>query len=545
MRKTLLIGLDGGTFDVVDPLMRRGELPHLASLIERGVRGPLRSTVPPLTAPAWPSILSGLNPGRHGIYGFEALDHVTAATRESRPVSSHSFAGRTLFDHVGGHGGRVLGVGIPMCYPTWPVNGRLLSGYPNPDPRRFFTYPADWASELAETLPAADSHELAEGEGALPTARLERIDARMQRLAAYLANLMRADAADFTMIVISATDHFQHWYWHLRGDRPAPDDPIDGVYRAADHLIGTLLQATDESWIVGVVSDHGAGAAPERLFVVNSWLRGIGLLARPEAGQAGLRRRAMRLVRRAAQPAIKSLVYRLISTETRQTLRALETASKLPDWTDTRAYFVRLAYPIGGLNLNVRGREPSGIVEPGDDFDRLRARIADELQRVIDPVSGARVVDQVWRREELFNGPHLESAPDLLFQVAEPYFPANGMGDAVFRDVSISPHEMKSGQHRMDGMLVLSGAGRFRAAAQVSGATVMDVAPTLLHAMGLPVPLGLDGRVLSEAFEPQGFAAQPIMHHEDASAAALEPSEYSDEEEEGIRAALRGLGYVE
>src|SRR5688500_4981566 len=148
MRRALLVGLDGGTFDVVDPMLARGELPHLAALIARGARAHLRSTLPPLTASAWPTILTGLNPGQHGIFRFERLDHVGAAARHAPPVTSDGFAGRTLFDYVGREGGTVLGVTIPMCYPVWPVNGRLQAGYPTPIGQGANAYPPTWAAEL-------------------------------------------------------------------------------------------------------------------------------------------------------------------------------------------------------------------------------------------------------------------------------------------------------------------------------------------------------------------------------------------------------------
>src|SRR5439155_5222514 len=146
-RKALIIGLDGATWDVIDPLLAKGELPHIGRLVERGVRAHLRSTIPPVTAAAWPSIVTGMNPGMHGIFRFETLDH-EEYDRRGEFNSSDRIAGRTIFDYLGGLGERVLAAAVPMTYPAWPINGRMVSGYPTPRPDQFFTYPPEWADEV-------------------------------------------------------------------------------------------------------------------------------------------------------------------------------------------------------------------------------------------------------------------------------------------------------------------------------------------------------------------------------------------------------------
>jgi len=544
LRKTLLIGLDGATWDVIDPLLARGELPHLAALARRGVRARLRSTLPPITAAAWPSIITGLNPGRHGIYRFEVLDHGADATQDARPVSSDTIAGRTLFDYLGQQGARVLGVGIPMCYPVWPVNGRLLAGYPNPDPKRFFAYPPEWAEELERDLKRRGVADRDEVQRPDPRQRLARAEGRLTQVAAYVTDLLRREQFDFTMLVASVTDEFQHRYWHLRRGGARPDDPIDGVYRLADRVIGQLLEAADEDWIVGVVSDHGGGARPERLFVVNAWLRDQGFLAESRTARAGLKRRLARLLRRGARLPIKALFWKLLPREARAGLRKMDATAAQPDWSRTRASFVKLQHPVGGINVNLRGRQPQGIVEPGAEYEQVREAIIAALRQVTDPHSGARVVEQVWKREEVYAGPHLASAPDIVFKTVEQYAPQGGLGLA-WQDAETVLHSEITGEHRMDGVLLLAGNGVFRRGSVIEGAQVADVAPTLLYAMGAPVPADVDGRVLEEAFELGFLAEHPLLRGAALGDATRARSEYSEEEEEGIKAALRGLGYIE
>jgi predicted AlkP superfamily phosphohydrolase/phosphomutase len=309
-------------------------------------------------------------------------------------------------------------------------------------------------------------------------------------------------------------------------------------------MIGSLLSATGGDWLVGVVSDHGAGDPPEREFPVHAWLAGRGWLAERRSGRAIRTRAGVRLLRRGVPRPLRPLAWRLLPSRLRGRVEVLDMRSRLPDWSATPAYFVGLGYPFGAISINLRGREPFGIVEPGREYERLRDEIVAELPRAVDPATGERPVAGVWRREELYAGAHLADAPDVIFETAPRYRSRGGAGVEWDTPMELA-HGRISGDHRADGMLVLAGGDVFRAGATIQGARIVDVAPTLLHAMGAPVPLGLDGRVLEEAFVP-GF----LQTHPPRFSEALPPREgpsapYSREEEAQVHEALRRIGYVE
>jgi predicted AlkP superfamily phosphohydrolase/phosphomutase len=154
------------------------------------------------------------------------------------------------------------------------------------------------------------------------------------------------------------------------------------------------------------------------------------------------------------------------------------------------------------------------------------------------------VVQEVYRREEIYAGPHCEDAPDIVF-LTDPEFSTWNRVDRAFADPPPANAGDWSGDHRMNGILCLSGQGVFRRGDSIAEAGVVDVAPTVLHAMGMPIPSDMDGRVLEGAFDADFLASHPVRSGPPLEGPATTAGEYSAEEEAGIRASLRGLGYIE
>src|SRR5581483_4628064 len=344
----------------------------------------------------------------------------------------------------------------------------------------------------------------------------------------------------------SMTDSAQHRYFAMRDNNgPSPDDPIDQVYRYADAMAAKFLEAVGDDWLVVVCSDHGAGPRAENLFFVNTWLQQQGLLRPLQLPRENLAREVLPLLKGATRLPGARRAWRMLSGKTQRTVRELQRQAGRPDWSATRAYYVKFSPCCAGININLRGRQSDGIVEPGAEYEALRRTIMERLLEVRYPPTGEQVVVQVWPREEIYAGPFLKDAPDVIFLFNPRFEPRGGYGP-LFGQVKDVLHAWVTGDHRMDGILALSGAGVFRSGAALRSPHVADVAPTLLHAMGLEVPANMEGRVLDEAFEPGFLAEHPIRR-----GAALDTAgethahEYSEEEEEGSAAALRHLGYIE
>ena len=212
------------------------------------------------------------------------------------------------------------------------------------------------------------------------------------------------------------------------------------------------------------------------------------------------------------------------------------------DWERTRAYAGRSSGESVWINL--RGRDPRGIVEPGAEYEALRDQVIEALLSLRDPESGSPVVAGAWRKEELYRGPQLPWLPDVLFQVSPyPYLPTDRLSvEGLFEEIAPS---VGGGRHRPEGILIAVGVP-FRRGGTVQGATIADIAPTVLYLLGLPVPEDMDGRVLEGLFTPEYLEAHPIQRGPAVGGGERPagPSPYSEDEMEQIAENLRGLGYL-
>ena len=548
--RVLVIGLDGGSWDVLTPMMERGWLPNLARLAAEGTTAVLRSTLPPLTAPAWSSFMTGLNPGRHGVFAFQrSLNREL----ERSYVNASAIHGPLLWERLNRHGLTVGILNVPLTYPLRPVNGWAVSGMLTPSEESDFTWPAGLAPALRARGYTIDLRVLKrEREYRQPAQRLALVhDLRrvlLERQAAF-EELLLPRGGDFVMIVYETPDRLQHWTWtylaDLLGDaafaRTAIHDAVEATYRSLDDCIGrTLAAAAGPETRVFMLSDHGFGPR-HTLFHVDCWLAGQGLL-QYAGGKAGFRRRL-----KPYMSWLKRLIPRGLLRRGRQAFAV----NRIIDWAHTQAYSgVSSEYAI---YVNRVGREPFGIVPDGPAYEAVRRQIKEGLRRLVDPRTGRRVVAAVYDREELYHGPFVEQAPDIFYELEPGYEPtAEVSPEGVFRDVTGEGE----GMHRPEGIFLAWGPGIVEDSRQpapwpvpwTAQGRLADLAPTILYALGLPVPEDLDGRVLTEVFTPDFVAAHPLVIEpaaaaDETGAVAAEPV-YSAEEEALIQERLRGLGYL-
>jgi predicted AlkP superfamily phosphohydrolase/phosphomutase len=542
----LVVGLDGASPDLIARWTAEGDLPNLARLMREGAWGKLRSTLPPVTAPAWVSFMTGKNPGRHGVFNFRNMDlrSYSGVGDRASVASSAAFPGQSVFEIVSAAAGRVASINMPATYPVFPVNGVLIAGLPLlPDMRRAYTWPPELASELgpwsrnSETLEQLSNDE-----------RLAAVDFWTTKHTAVSLGYLAEGPWDLFAMVLRNTDAVPHYFWKYFDPSyhaHVPDERYRGAirehYRKADEALGQLVAAgAGEETLILVVSDHGMGSHPGRCFHVNRWLSELDLLT-PKAsasrpGQSAALHRLKERVPRRWRLAMRSM---LPAVAQERFFRALLNVGQI-DWSRTQAYRVPLFPMVDGIEINLRGRQPEGNVEPGRDYEILRDRLIGELRGVRDPETGAPIVEEAWRREDVYAGPYTEDAPDILVLYRAEY-----TGGAALHGPLLSPYDESlnhwSGTHRMDGVIVAHGP-TVRANAKIEGARIIDVAPTILSALGLPVPGDMDGRVLPEIVGDR-VAARPPEDGQRREAGVARVS-LTPEEEKQITAHLRGLGYV-
>jgi predicted AlkP superfamily phosphohydrolase/phosphomutase len=547
-RKVVCVGLDGATFDVIDPMIRSGRLPNLARLLATGARSSLTSTIPPLSAPAWVSFMTGMNPGRHGVFHFRAMERGALG---AGLVGSWAIRGKTIFDHACRAGLNIVAFRVPMTYPPWPLNGVVVSGFPTPDPRATYSEPPEIAQQMGPVLKLGAGAKLVAG----VEAQVDNFDFYQSRCTEAAVRLLRDQHPDLFCYVNSVTDWMAHKFWGY-SESTGPDANQFGVpggalvehfYERADASLGDVLSVAQKDALVVVLSDHGMGPRSHCRFSTNAWLAEQGLLARP--ARAGVR---------AVVPALLEAVRDGIPNKTalkqwlwknapplRDFMR--KSAGALPgyggpiDWRRSKAYRVAMHDLVEGVNVNLAGRESQGCV-PAADFEEVRDSVVAAARGLVDPATGARVFDAVYRREELYRGDHAHVAPDVVLVLDPAYEFGRGTARRSFGRISQTSLKRSSATHRPDGILVLAGPGVRRGSA-LDGASLVDVPATILWALGVELPEEMDGRVLTEAFEGEAVRPHPIRWSAGSPQQTPE-GVYTPEEQRRMEEHLEDLGYL-
>jgi len=551
--KAFLLGLDGATFDLLRPWLEAGHLPHLARLTQQGVWGELESTRPPTTAPAWVACVTGVNPGKHGVFDF----HESPFLDPRRPlISSRSVRAPTLWQILTHHGRQVGLLNVPVCYPPEAVDGFVVGGMMSPGPESNYTYPPELRDELNAQGYVIDVEiQKYDVEAEADAYRfLDDVESAFRKRAEVLFRLMDGRAWQFLMAVFVVSDRIQHLFWKMLADPESSfyhasragrlRERILAIYRAMDEVVGEVVARVDADGQTDlfVVSDHGFGST-KAWINVNLWLQRQGWLRLKP--QAALRKRlfyeAMKLNEsRLVRTLLPESLGRVIRGRVRSGRSAFKTdLDQCIDWSRTRAFFASI--PAQGIYINVR-RDGLGTVEPGAEYEALRQQIRDRLLTLSEPRRGEPIVDRVWFREELYHGPQTHLAPDLLF-VARDY---SYLGRELLgtRRVIETSMNWANGFHRMNGIFLAYGP-HVRRGVRLEGATMVDVAPTLLYDLGLPVPTNMDGHVLAEVLDPGWMAANPISYEAPLADTGGGPGEgYGDDEQAEITGRLAGLGYI-
>lgn len=549
-KKILIIGLDGVPLDIIQRWGQSGHLPTLQSLIAGGAVGQLASTIPPTSGPSWSSFVTGMNPGKTGIYDFLYRGE---GTYHFPPVSASLRGGKTIWRYLSDAGYRVGVLNLPMSYPVEPVDGFMVSGWMTPYAADDYTYPPELGAELEQVIGnyriyPTETFTEARKESFLK-ASYSLLDMRT-RTALHLA---RSQPWDLFMTVFFDTDRVLHQLWHyLDPDHPWRTDDEDrewivrDYFQKVDESIARLLEHADSNTLVIVLSDHGMGQA-NSFIVLNNWLLDTGLLGLKQ--DPWTRFKAMMFRRGFTLRNIHQIADRLGLARQAEYVAGYFVDHLLKiaflsfldvDWSRSRAY--SFGRHLGSIYVNVKGREPQGIVEPGAEYEAVREEIEQMAYEFRDPRTGRPMIGEVLRREEIYKGPYLDRAPDLILRPKEPSDIFFGLADFGHRD-TVSTVYRYSGMHRDYGMLIMSGPG-IPAGGRIEGANIQDIAPTVLHTMGLPVPADMDGQVLKDAFAAEYMAAFPVQIAEPTSTEAVNWEGYTEEGEKEILERLEGLGYL-
>lgn len=567
MQRIFMVGWDGATFDLIRPWVAQGKLPTISRLMKEGVHGELESTMPPWTFPAWTSFMTGMNPGKHGIFDFF---RPREGSYDLEFVNGGHRRAATFWKLLSDAGRKVVSISLPCTFPPEKVNGVMISGFdfPGEGPGSFVDargmYPPQLFDELNRNvgrhpIDASISKEVNRGEFKVVIERtLETIRAK----SATAKYLMNEHDWDCFMILFGESDGTGHQFWKfidpnspLFTDHPDQlGDSLLRVYQELDRQLAEMIEKLPDDAILMMMSDHGFGGVSDWCLYPNCWLHEQGWLGLHQR-RAGWSDRLLNTMKLWAVQSLPAWVQRSIYRHASWLVGRIEARSRFGsiNWSETRAYFDETPYfPM--LRINLQGRQPQGIVAPAD-YESVRDEVIEMLESWVHPQTGQPIVEKVFRREEVYTGPCVENAPDVI-----PKWALHNGYSYAFRKCASSPdlrwidqvdpltpenqqfYASKSGTHRDHGIFLASGPG-IRRGQTVSDARIIDLAPTILALLDVPIPANMDGCVLEEIFSETGV---PDQVYQAASALTEEASlAYSLDDETKVSDRLRALGYIE
>jgi predicted AlkP superfamily phosphohydrolase/phosphomutase len=525
MNRVLVIGWDGADWRILDPMLEAGVLPNLAGLVGRGGRAVLKSTLPTHSWSAWPSFLTGVDPDDHGVY-----DILEARGQSGRqyPVSFRSIRERTFMADLARAGVETIMVNVPLTFPPPQIEGKLIAGGVLPK-RRGFTYPEGLQTELEEAGAAWPIN----GTSWVtfrnrPEPLLEEADWFIRARQKACEHLLDTTDWRVACLVFVETDRIQH----CLSKYISPDHPDYGelskttlagkvrdLYRLLDDCLGRLVERTHPEDLVVFMSDHGMQSCTGAVNM-DRLLEQLGYLEF-SATNAVLGPMQWGPVRAFARK-----VYDVLGLHGRVAL------PQSVNWSKTKAY-TSIRSTGEGISVNLAAREPRGIVEPSA-FETVRDQVSEAVASFVDPRTGRSPVGRVWRREEVFKGKYAGEAPDLLLEPAPLY-------SLTHARASVEPADWLSGDHRVDGVLAAAG-GMADPSSFPDAARLVDLAPTMLAAVGVPASVRHSGAVLPAVVggELAVAANEAEPQHSPDMREGLDEAEAEEVEEH-----LRGLGYLE
>ena len=517
--RLLLVGWDGADWDVLDPLLQEGRLPHLAELLAEGWRASLRSTIPPVTPPSWTAMATGLLPGRSGVLGFRAFDFRRGSGFAPAMVDSSCLEGRTLFERLAEQGESVGLVGWPMSWPVFPIEGSVVvAGWPRPRTREVPVWPPALSRQLGPWGEMAPALPLGE-----PSAEQELADSIWwdRRHFEIASKLLRERDDGLVAVVFPGTDHLSHRLWN--------DPRLAEHFVRVDGWLGGLREAAGPDTATLLVSDHGFRRAATREFHLGRVLESWGLTQHRESTDRGLLNYAGDLAGRGAT-ALREGMPKASWVRVRDRL-----PGRLRRWGKERAN------PASTIDVT---RSSAFRVALYEQWEGVVCSGLDESERgaLAQRIASLKEVRAVYSAAEVFPGAEQGTVPDLVVELDGSFRGGEGLGEGALQETSPEGLHQVLATHRPEG--ILAGAGPGWTGTAPERPSVADVLVSLLALAGAECPAGLDGRVWTEAIDPTVLAMRPggavwEPSNERSGRSGMQPSHSGP-----LRDQLERLGYL-
>jgi predicted AlkP superfamily phosphohydrolase/phosphomutase len=558
--KIVVIGLDGATLDLIKPWLEKSKLPNLARLARNGVYGNLITEFPPTTPVAWASFITGKNPGKHGIFDFG----VRIKKDYKWVIANRNLIhGNSLWKILSLNGKKVGIIGVPMTYPPEKVNGFIIPGFLTPS-HKILTYPSDLVEDLEKHIDNFSSmFEYPKYIEGAEDSFLRKWYHIMEIKAQTTFYLLDNYDCDFFMTYFLIIDQIQHFFWkYIDPQHPAFDlkkaekygNEVFKVYQRVDKLIGEILtKINGENVITIVMSDHGFGPVYKDVFI-NWYLEKLGFLKlKSDYDRKGnlinrcllkvglTQEKFVNFLKKSGLSKLVEIMPYNIAVKFYWGLPCSRPSLHDIDYSRTKAFS---AGYCGQIFINFSQNESYKLLHSKETYEKFRVYLIDTLYKLKDPETNERIVDKVFKREELYRGSQVKYAADLLFTMKNMTYITRGTFEfSTDKALVGKPSNMESGWHRMNGILFIKG-DYIKKGKTIENAKIVDIAPTILHIMGIPIPSDMDGKVLKDIFHPASELAKKEVSYQASYEEEETKYPFSFEEEKAIIKKLKNLGYI-
>jgi predicted AlkP superfamily phosphohydrolase/phosphomutase len=503
MNKTIVIGIDGATFDLIDPWIKMGKLYNFKKIKNNGVSGKLKSSIPHHSAPAWTSIITGCNPGKHGIYCFEDISKL-----DTHIINSRNRRKPAIWNYLTDINKKSIVINIPVTYPPEKINGIMITGLLTPSPESNYTYPKEIKEKLTkeelgeyelesigiEDLPQSVTAKYA------PEKLLQQIIKQIESRATVTKNLMKTNKWDFTMVVFRGTDTAQHFLIHRK-------DLLLKCYQKVDQIIGEIIETNPQATFF-IVSDHGFGEIKKSFHPANVLYNNGFLKTYKDPHEID----AFSIIWLFINKILNRFLHRLPtkkfkhSSIIKKLFFSRHSRQKIIDFSKTKAFSTADGY---GIQINLRDRYTVGLVEK-KDYIKICETIIKLFKDIKDPDNDENIIKEVFLGKKIY-GNDAWNPLDLILNLNKGYSLSEGLRapDTGIRGLQNEKKKLpilykndyagRTGDHTPLGIFFAYGKN-IKTNYKIDKLSVVDILPLVFYSLNIPIPEGVDGNVYNDIF---------------------------------------------
>jgi len=539
MVRVVIIGLDGATWDLIKPWADAGELPTFKKLMKNGTWGTLESTIPPITCPAWVSMLTGKNPGKLGLYYFRQPDWNTMQMKNVK-INWDEYLPLWKILNLEGLKTNIINTPTVTPFPNGYKGVYIQCPIMGSENEEIFAYPRFVRKKLKEISyerVVPNPEVIGEDEY---LKRVHNLVRKKTKVALYLFENTNWNLFFFTIFY---TDQIKHFFWHYmdpKHPRHKPNNKYKNAilefYKFIDKILSEFISRLSEEDILLLVSDHGHGGMYKEVNY-NIYFEQLGLLKfRKKLITNTGKLKFYKILSKIYSIKLVKKITEKISILNRAKNKLSEDSKYIRSKLDVIAWDNTVAYnpTVNTIFINLKGREKYGIIEK-NEYEKIREEICKILKQLKDPETNQPVIGKIWKKEEIYSGRYFEKMPDLVVEPINETFYINYGFDNLWKFKLFSdPTPLTYSTHTRRGIFLAYGPG-IKKGYEIKNAKIYDIAPTILYIFDLPIPNDMDGKVLMEIFEDDSEFAKRKSKY-------VDPSYYEKKQEnEKLKKAIKNL----